>query len=194
MGERVRWRLTAGGATMACLGSNNSSTAVDPTALVRAAMAEEPGPTSALVRLLGERHPVAEGNHAAGDRVFRVHPEGEGGFEAYREVAYEGGEELVERGYAGRVPPRLVDDMPPPEATTGRDGRRLIGFQFADAEGRNVAGKPDDPFGGASFEVMAPALAVAEAAKAPGHLLVPVFEGDVEHATVVGEDGAQTVA
>jgi hypothetical protein len=69
-----------------------------------------------------------------------------------------------------------------------RAKKRLIGFQIADSTGKNIQGDASDPLDLASFEVIAPVpgllRAVAEIA-APGYLLMPIYEGDIQEAVVL---------
>jgi hypothetical protein len=72
---------------------------------------------------------------------------------------------------------------------------RLLGFQFADTAGGNIAGDRDDPAGLASFEVMTPELAVAILAKNPPHmgryLLMPIYEGTIEEPVIIDAERAR---
>jgi len=67
--------------------------------------------------------------------------------------------------------------------------RRLIGFQFANHAGANVAGDPDDPAQAPSYAVIPVAHMAAWAAHAPNFLLMPIFDGDVEQPAFIGPPG-----
>lgn len=66
--------------------------------------------------------------------------------------------------------------------------RKLLGWQIVDAEGLNIHGEENDPFGLASFEILS-GEAVEQArqwvAENPGFKVVEAFAGDIEEPSVV---------
>jgi hypothetical protein len=63
--------------------------------------------------------------------------------------------------------------------------KTLIGFQLADRTGVNIAGDDSDPSHFHSFEVIHPEDAATAASRWPGHLLMPIYEGDIEEPVIV---------
>lgn len=63
---------------------------------------------------------------------------------------------------------------------------KLIGYQLADLQGRNIQGDGIDPTNMPSFAVMTPAVAtkVMEDLGSRKFLLMPIYEGDIENCTL----------
>src|SRR6476619_14330 len=61
----------------------------------------------------------------------------------------------------------------------------LIGFQLANMQGVNIQGNDENPTNLARSDVMTPQTAWSVIAKLPSFLLIPVFEGDVDHPSFV---------
>ena len=68
-------------------------------------------------------------------------------------------------------------------------GRNLLGYQIADASGRNIQGDDDCPGGHASYEILSLTRAQQILAGLPeggrGYLLQPIYRGTIEGATFV---------
>lgn len=67
--------------------------------------------------------------------------------------------------------------------------RKLLGFQFGNREGHSIQGDNNDPSGLFSFEIMTPLLAATmiERHHSAGLVLIPIFEGDIEDATILSD-------
>ena len=68
----------------------------------------------------------------------------------------------------------------------------LLGFQFCNAAGENIAGRDGDPSGLADFEILAPDLAIELCRDRPKgwpYLLQPIYVGDIEEANIVFANG-----
>ena len=68
---------------------------------------------------------------------------------------------------------------------------KLLGFQFCNTRGENIAGDEGDISGLASFEIMSPALMLKLVAHLrPRSLLIaPIYEGDIQEPTIVNAAG-----
>lgn len=63
---------------------------------------------------------------------------------------------------------------------------KLLGFQLANKNGRNIQGDDDDPTSLASFEVMGLVTALNVISDLNGgYLLMPIYEGDIEEPSIV---------
>ncbi|MCZ7862416.1 hypothetical protein O9X98_13665 [Agrobacterium salinitolerans] len=71
---------------------------------------------------------------------------------------------------------------------TGTGTRKLLGWQIVDAEGLNIHGEENDPFGLASFEILSDDAAEQArqwVAENPGFKVVEAFAGDIEEPSVI---------
>ncbi|MCV9964090.1 hypothetical protein OIU34_19600 [Pararhizobium sp. BT-229] len=71
---------------------------------------------------------------------------------------------------------------------SGTGTRKLLGWQIVDADGLNIHGEENDPFGLASFEILsgdAVEQARAWVAENPGYKVVEAFAGDIEEPSVI---------
>ena len=73
--------------------------------------------------------------------------------------------------------------------------KALLGYQFCDQRGRNIAGERNDPSGLEADEVMSPAYAAetcsrrSQMIERENLLLTPIYSGDIEDMVVIGLDG-----
>ena len=76
-----------------------------------------------------------------------------------------------------------------------RSRKALLGYQFCDHLGRNIAGERNDPSGLESDEVMSPDYAAetcsrrSQMIERENLLLTPIYSGDIEDMVVIGLDG-----
>lgn len=86
-------------------------------------------------------------------------------------------------------------------AISGNGTRKLLGWQIVDAEGLNIHGEENDPFGLASFEILSDDAADQArqwVAENPGFKVVEAFAGDIEEPSVIsripGRGAAPTIS
>jgi hypothetical protein len=102
-------------------------------------------------------------------------------------------EELVYGpGWDGRDDGVFILDVARGTMELRQKERPLLGFQFCNAKGENIAGNDDDPSGLASFEILAPDLAIDLCHQRPKgwpYRLQPIYVGDIEEPNIVFANG-----
>lgn len=112
------------------------------------------------------------------------------------EWTFDGGDVIMLHGPDGhllsvwnRAEPLKVEEFAhvDPESKDGG----LVGWQIGDPEGWSVQGDVEDPFGLASYHILTEGAAttVRAWAEANGHVMCPIFSGDVEEPEIVFDLG-----
>jgi hypothetical protein len=67
-------------------------------------------------------------------------------------------------------------------------GRQPLGYQVGNAEGYSIQGDDEDPSGLADWQILSPEAVVRLRQKFPDLRFIPIYDGDIEDAQIIGPD------